>query len=192
MLGNVSHGDCARWAQSGFIERRSAGIPAMFSVSIAESNELAMVVVDGGGSVEEGSFHVSQVRTGDVKNMTKPESLASDYVFLEPDSIDAMSRRMSVRYGERIKVLCDKNPELRSILNGGSTSGNAMAATALAFLSGFARAAVFNIRPTTGSLDTHTGHARIHASALKNCFEQVLISLDFPKIAKSRWYQISF
>jgi uncharacterized protein (DUF1501 family) len=169
MLGNVSHSDCARWAQTGILERRTAGMPAMHANQFAIRGELATVLTDN--SIEDGMLNISTMSQQNVANLASDQLLST---FLEPDFIVAQAKAIEAKYGSEMKSRREAQPELDQLLKSDADDKKSAAATALSFQTGFARSVLWRINPSTFTLDTHSNHQAQHTVALKSCFDQVL------------------
>lgn len=176
MLGNVSHEECRRWTQTGILERRTGGMPAMMAQS--RSDDQLAQVVSGQGGLEEGRFSVSPVNPYSLRNFVNVTASESED-FLEPDSIIAQSQKLLNRYGVQLAHVINQNSEIKEMLVNGNTFESTQAAIALCFQTGYARSAVVPLMPGQNSLDTHTNHAREHLPAQKDCFEQLLSLVSF-------------
>ncbi len=170
MLGNVSHGDCKRWAETGILERRTAGLPAMAAVSTSEEKTAA--VISNNSSVESGLLPVSTTFSSNLQNLDRS---VEELNFLDENSTVAESYRTMMKYSLGFKTASEKNPSLKPLLQDTNDQTSALAAgAALSFLSGYSRSAFLEVRPAQFTLDTHSRHAVEHVPALANCFEQVI------------------
>lgn len=188
MMGNISHEDCRRMAQTGIIDRRTPQL-----VSMKAYTEGARALSSGGDKLENGQLELDSVAIDDVSNMiTSGES--DNIQFLEADSFLARDQQTMNTYGQTLRKITEEAPELkskfdpnnnRSVTNYGVLDEKSCYATALALKAGYISGAHFSIRPDNGTLDSHGDHKARHMPAQSSCFDQVLLLVQALKAVPS-------
>lgn len=174
MQGNISHEDCRRMTATGIIDRQTPEIVAM------------KAMVDGGEARGHSLFDGSPMTTGDLDLETASfmdlETLLSadgnNEIALDPESAFAANLARSAKFRARIEKYLLAHPDLKARLdqaraNYSNLSELRALETGLAFATGYSRTVHMMIQPASGSLDTHTNHARDHLPAQTSCWDQL-------------------
>lgn len=178
MMGNISHEDCRRMAQTGIIDRRTPQL-----VSMKAFTERSQALNSGGEKLENGQLELNAVSDADVTSIITSKD-SDEIQFLDADNFIARDQQALNSYGTAIRKIVEEVPELKAKFeennnnNGGSygvLDEKSAYATVLAMKAGYVSGAHISIRPDQGTLDSHSDHKARHTPAQANCFAQLLM-----------------